>query len=114
MSDKKLTAYHTISKAELDKLSGGDGAKYKGSPPSSNPRLLSQADHIEVIDYPGEGTRSYLYVTWPDKCKYLQAWDSQLLALFLGKENKNLFKKKKRIWSRELHKQLLKDAKLNV
>lgn len=84
-------------------------------PPLATPKDIEEAEHIEIFNSPGKDNKNvFLYVVWPDKFKYILPWDEQFLKACMPKNLQDVFKKKRKVWSEQLEKKLLKDAKPNT
>lgn len=83
-------------------------------PPLAIPKDIEDAEQVEIFNSPGSNKKSvFLYVVWPDKFKYIVSWDEDFLKLSMPEKWSDIFKKKRKVWSEQLEKKLLKDARPN-
>lgn len=81
-------------------------------PPNTEAKLVEDATTVEVLKCPWDDNRVFLYIVWPDKFKYLLQWPKDSLEKNLPEKFKKALREKKmKTWSRQLEKNLLKDAR---
>lgn len=80
-------------------------------PPNTFEKDIADAIEVKLYDVPGDKTRVYLYAVWEDKYKYFCNNNLDYVKKNLPEKFKKALKDKRYMWSKDIEKKLLKNAR---